>query len=204
MKKYLCFFFILLLNSCVSQETKKADFLFDVKKGARNAYEYDFILTQELVDQFQMIDLSKGYDSLYIRVWYHYSRDIRVQVFDIYKANSEWKSAYNLVLRNDIKDTPSVIFRNVEVKKDYHKIDSLYQKIKTLGIMTLPTESSIPNYRAANDGAMVFVEVATKNSFRIYSYGNPRLNPDISEANKIGEIMKEIDKYFQIKKVWDF
>jgi len=73
---------------------------------------------------------------------------------------------------------------------------SLWEKLETLGILTLPDASTLPNVKRFLDGITYIVEINDGGSYRTYMY-NDLEHQDFSEAKQMIEIIKTLQDEFQ-------
>ncbi len=142
-----------------------------------------------------------GYDSIAIRLWYGYGT-AEIDVVEIRKHCDGWVGEYAKII-NYLEN--GKVYNKIGKKKFlYPKSgwDFFTKKIFGLGIMTLPDFGDIPDYNPASDGMWIDVEIATKESYRVYTYLQPGTKKsDIKEANTLETFLKLIEKEFDFKPV---
>jgi hypothetical protein len=159
--------------------------------------------TIEISKSANLVNLRNGFDSLYIRIFYEYSFEPTYQIIEIYKDQKSWK-AYYTVATEKYKKGDSV----PDVKKVIHKLtpisswEKFTQDLFQLQILTLPDGWSTPSYMergSVSDGNSVFLELSSKKMYRLYGYDNPSSHPDNSEARKMLEIIRFLEKELGVK-----
>jgi hypothetical protein len=157
----------------------------------------------ETVKSANLVNLRNGFDSLYIRIFYEYSFEPTYQIIEIYKDQKSWK-AYYTIATEKYKKGDSV----PDVKKVIHKLTPISswgkftQELFQLKILTLPDGWSTPSYMergSVSDGNSVFLELSSKKMYRLYGYDNPSSHPDNSEARKMLEIIRFLEKRIRSK-----
>jgi hypothetical protein len=198
-------------TSIVKEILIESDYNFDkTKKNFQKVLPYikgkpNSIIASsfETVKSANLVNLRNGFDSLYIRIFYEYSFEPTYQIIEIYKDQKSWK-AYYTVATEKYKKGDSV----PDVKKVIHKLtpisswEKFTQDLFQLQILTLPDGWSTPSYMergSVSDGNSVFLELSSKKMYRLYGYDNPSSHPDNSEARKMLEIIRFLEKELGVK-----
>ena len=144
--------------------------------------------------------LENGYDSIAIRLWYHYAGPI-TEMVEIRKHCEGWVAQFVTIKRHiEKEDTIVSIINDRVIKAPSSGWDIFTKKLFSLNITTLPDFGEIPNYDAANDGNAVDVEISTNKYYRLYSYLGPITKPEIKEAKDLEDIMELIEDEFGVKR----
>jgi hypothetical protein len=120
--------------------------------------------------------LEKGFDSVQVRIWYGCPLGPGDLLIILKNSKSKWeaevcKIAYPQTWKHWGDSIARITFKG-SPKSGWTKfINQLFD----LSILTLPDEKQLKNlhYGIPTDGCWVEVEIATKNSYRQYGYGNP-------------------------------
>lgn len=156
----------------------------------------------------ELKDLSKGFDSLFIRISYSFVESDSSQKVEIFydKQNKQRKATiYNLLI-NYSPGFDSIIGVNKEVLdvKPKSGWQTLITRLNASDIQTLPDFEKIEKYEVPMDGSGVVVEIATRNSYRMYTYISPGLNKQfIAPAKKMCEILKIIEDELGFQQLGD-
>jgi hypothetical protein len=173
-----------------------------VNKQGKLSYMYSY--TREYLAKCSLLELEKGYDSLAIRLWFHYSFDRRIQIVELKKKNKQWNAEFILLTENYDKND-SLISVSQEIiynKKPASGWDSFMRELLLLNITTLPCDADIPEYNSPMDGAGVCVEIATIEKYRFYDYSSPSYNVEnIWQAKNMVLIMELIEGEFDFKRI---
>jgi hypothetical protein len=172
----LAILFSLLCNSCDSitpgrENCSMSDSLTsDVPVNRTDSTSVNIKNRIELLAGLTRIDT--GFNGLQIRIWYSYSSDVEHLILLI-DSNNHWSGSLNTL--RYVHDRGNLISVSRTIKEIFPQsgwtmfIDSL----KTMGILTLPDMSTIPNYESGTDGNWLTVEFANCRKYRYYSYQSP-------------------------------
>lgn len=192
-------------------------FRFDFRK--KNG-QLDSALYRERLRFDSLLELSNlfdGFDSVQIRL--HYGGAMTGErLVKLYCTGGKWQaevSKLRIEFNKGYEDSVNVRF---EKRFHYEKTttfcnpvsgwDKFIRDIFSLGVLTLPEQEDIHeiNPGAYADGVGVSVEVATKNVYRLYGYGEPyqdMYKKYWQEKNMAG-ILKLVDKEFGQPQLWDY
>ena len=134
------------------------------------------------LEKLELKDLRISKDSLNIRIWQTH------EVFTINRADESTLSNYKIHTTNK-----ELVFKsfNLEDSISQNILDSLLDA----SIMTLKNE----NYRGI-DGSFVFIEISTKNNYKVVSYWSP--NPERSnDCKTVVQVIDMLDKAIDSKKL---
>lgn len=200
---------IWLISSCNSQTntnqplTIKKDIPLN-KRGKPYSYYNNKSKVEEKIGIYT---LENGFDSIQIRIWYGYAFNDSAQLVILKNSKSIWSGeflslVYNL---NDKDNFLKSISKSSVIKEPLKGWDSLITLLNKYQITTLPDDSKINGYPDMTDGDGVVVEIATKKSYRIYSYKQPSMVKDkISEANQMEKILRVIENEFSFPRLRKF
>ena len=198
-----CIFFV--INSCTHREKsvilKESDKQEVTKIIPPNKYGgnyFPYKLVQKTIKSTKLNLLDKGYDSIFIRLWYVYR--FNFQVIDLKKSNGKWSAEIHYIELGNVNDKLEVIKTNsinITPKSDWN---IFIGKLFSLNILTLPDDSELPDYGFGTDGAFVTVEIATRSKYRIYSYSEPIMHLKIPEAANMENIMILIEQELGVKR----
>lgn len=200
--KVTCYFAFLFLLSCnFAQEKKKNEKYHsrdmhirvqkDIPRMPNGKLDILYLLKEQSEKVAGFESLENGFDSLKIRFWFGYSFSEKEQVIEMELINKEWHGSLYDLTNHYTKDLDSIISVTKTTNKVMPKsgwpifVDSLVK----LDILTLPSFHKIPGYSIPTDGSDVSIEIATKNSYRIYYYTSPSVNQGIPEVQKILKII---------------
>jgi hypothetical protein len=208
---------IVFLTTCSSQNTNdnKEDFKQIVKDSIIKDIPMNSIGKPEFMYQYIRIwekdnnlpNIENGVDSLEVRFWYHSFVGDTLQLIRIVHDLDKWIAKdYNFWI-----DT-AVYWKNTASKEAYRsKIiellpkggwNNFIPKVFSLGLKTLPTDSRIKNYKCDRPINFIHFEVATKNSYRLYSYCEPLANSkNIKEAKNVIDILELVEKELGFKPI---
>ncbi len=197
-------------NSCtysekpaLTKEPDKQEIIKIIPKNKNGASYYPYKMVQKDAKRIGLISLDKGYDSLFIRLWYVYRATM--QVTDLKKSDGKWSAGFHTMKFGVIEDRLDVIETNstyISPKSDWN---IFMNKLFSLNLLELPDDSELPDYKSlVNDAAFVIVEVATKERYKIYSYGEISDHLEFPQVVKMENIMKLIEEEFGIKRTEDF
>lgn len=147
--------------------------------------------------------IENGYQDLQIRIWV--SSGLRstdtTQLFIFKKHNSNITGElYFYTMSVTIDSEPFNINKNIIKIHPKSGWAVFMDSLQNSGIYTLPDDSKLKGYVFSADGYGIRVEIATKNTYRIYSYADYDNNIDaFVEARKILQLLKLLQKEFSIK-----
>ena len=147
--------------------------------------------------------LQAGYDSIQIRIWY--PKTMGRSIIIIRKHDQKWQAfLYTVNYENSVGSDSTGKVQNYSQKEIFPKIswEELMKRIFSLGIESLPDMDEIPEYdRGGIDGFTYNFEIATKQSYRFYSYWMPySYSNKLWQAKRIVEILKLIKDQFDLDK----
>jgi hypothetical protein len=156
---------------------------------------------------FDLVDMTNGVDSIAIRLWYLYANNTDLQVVELFRHNNDWVaklSTFKYKYYDD--DSVIVVSKNVRNSKPKSGWDKCLGKLFSYDLLTLPTCYTVPRYQINQiANKQVRVEIATPDSYKLYSYLSPLLNePYVAEAKKMESIMRTIEDEFSFKRVEPF
>lgn len=113
----------------------------------------------------RQVDLPKG--SLEIRIWVGFGLT-PLEGFRLRRDGRQWKGLY---AREGFGEKWPLTVKPVLPKTSW---DALWKQIETLGVLSLPDSSTLPNEVLAFDGISYVVEFNDGETYRTYQYGNPQ------------------------------
>lgn len=166
---------------------------------------------QNLEKKLGLYSIENGFDSIQIRIWYQYSLSINRQLVVLKCQNSKWTGEFydykvfdlsyhnNTTNLNGYESVDSIHFNVVE-KNPIWGWDDFINKLFKLEVLSIKDYSLIEGYELGTDGNGVFIEIATKNFYKIYTYPTPIVyKRKITEAGLIEEILSLIQTNFSFK-----
>jgi hypothetical protein len=221
----LAVIFLFVLISCkekdrptqmVAQLNPTDTFLFEFPKRngvVDSSFHNEYLLFQKSVG---LQYLEKGFDSIQIRLWYGGSfTGHRIVILS--NKNGKWiaelsKVTYTINPNYKRKSSDNyweeyIPSRNIEYKTPKSGWEKFIKELFRLNILTLPNEDDIKGFKRADytDGSGILGEIATKNVYRAYSYGE--MDSDLEkyeQLQNISHILKLIDEEFGLEKLWDY
>lgn len=152
----------------------------------------------EMEKKMGLKSIENGYDSLEIRFWYGVAFRDTLQLLILRDSESAWSARLcflGLIYDSSGRSLVSVT-QDGKAIKPRSGWPHLCNRLFGLHILNLPDSRSIPEYRSANDGYGVTIEIATRSIYRIYNYSNFNGQPGIKEAKKIEQIMELLENEF--------
>ena len=155
------------------------------------------------------VDLPAG--SMEIRVWIIPALSFP-HVLRFFYHDGEWSGFYasenyfvglyfyqNQHLLN--KEQKIVYQKKHETAKPFYQLTpktswpELWEKVKALGILTLPDSSTLPNHKFVRDGVSYVVEIKDGAHYRVYRYSNP-FDQEWPEAKALLKILETFSEEF--------
>ncbi len=141
-------------------------------------------------------------DTLEVRVWLF---DNFLTGFRFYRIDGKWTGLradqFWFILKaheNNMPDAAKLLAERqpLQIVTPQTAWTSLWEKLETLGILTLPDSTTLPNGKMVLDGVTYVVEINDGGHYRTYMYGNPQLQ-DWPEARQMQEIINTLEEEFQ-------
>lgn len=140
--------------------------------------------------------LNKGTKGVEIRVWFEYELQTFGELVVMRKKGKKWKGEYYRY--EEKKATKKHILGKVssyKKKKAKPQIGwiSLINELEENDIYSLPGEKRAKNHLPNRDGVTYIIEVATRDSYRFYSYWCPdsKTGEEAEKMSKITELVRE-------------
>jgi len=174
-------------------------FLYERPKQDPN----DSQMQKRALRYLKLESLEKGFDSIQIRIWYGCPLGPG-ELLVVLKSNKEkWgaevcKIVYPATYQRWGDSITRIIFKDSPKSGWIKFINRLFD----LSVLSLPDEKQLKNlhYSVPMDGCGVDIEIATKNVYRKYGYGNPDIyDAEFLEAKNILSILKLINEEFGIR-----
>ena len=173
----------------------------DLPRGDSDLMTSQYRDIQEGNKYLRQEDLSKGFDSIRVRVIYYWGLD-SLQFIDFYKSDKKWEGFYTVIDLNGHIQIDSLSVINAQWKKIMP--ESGWENFTS----TLFSKQilSLPNFKEIEDkgivtvgyGSAVWVEIATKCNYRLYSYSFLNLNKHYPEVQKMYNIIDYLTKEFGV------
>ncbi|MBX9734584.1 MAG: hypothetical protein K2X37_11035 [Chitinophagaceae bacterium] len=147
--------------------------------------------------------LENGFNTEEFRIWFANSSS-REQLIVLKNISGKWAAEFYLLTYNYDTATNKLqsINKEVERKKPISSWQSFIDNLFLLGVTKLPDMSKLDNYQIGFDGKTITVEFANKNTYRIYSYWEPKANQDkVPEAKKIELISELLERELSFKRL---
>ncbi len=189
---FICFLF----SSCIENETKEdetsnIDVFYEVKKNAAT--------------ELNLNKLENGIESFELRLWSKFEVFNLGHVMIIKRINNHWTCLdYTYIeSRKEVFDyITDFTIDTFWVKKKQPKSGwrSIFTEIKKEGIYDLPTQSKIDGWEHnICDGITFYIEFATKNKYKFYSYNCPDVYEDnFKECKHMTNILEVFDEEFGV------
>jgi hypothetical protein len=228
MKKFLFIFLvteILILTSCQQPDTTATQihnlntsdtfrFEFPKRNGAIDSFliKSNFFYEKHL----KLISLKKGFDSIQIRIWYGGALAGQ-RMISLTNKNGEWVAEISTLNSYDNPDYKRGVSsydemylpsRTIEYKTPKSGWKKFVNELFKLNILTLPNEEDIEGLKRTADyadGCGAFFEIATKNVYRVFTYGE--MDPDLEkyeQLQNVSQILNIVDEEFGLEKLWDY
>lgn len=194
----ICLFSTLLFIRCQTKSSgdqtinsRTDTFSVNIPKNVygKNIYfSYDSMLARKL----NLDDLTKGYDSIQVRIWMNYGLLIRQNVLVIKNNSAEWSA--ELVTMNVRGD--SILEKHISKIIPKSGWKQLTKKLIDFNSLSIQDMSLIPGIKSGGGDLPVYsFEVCTKSFYRFYSYDDPKLikkkNADIKNVDAILTLLDE-------------
>jgi hypothetical protein len=167
-------------------------------------------------EYFGVENVSNGYDSLFIRIWYMPPMaPLEIPIVTIKRANGKWAGSVCKIMMKLVQDTSRTATRDDVVISPF-KIKSkavtpksgwrnLIRKMEELKLFILPTMKQIPGLQdGVLDGDTFVVEIATVDEYRSYQYHVPEHFADrYWQAESMVSILDLIDVELGVPWNWD-
>ena len=152
--------------------------------NGQKGYFYESI--RESSEVLGLRDLQKGVDSLEIRIWFFRAkRDRTFGKLHIYSYENGW---------NGQASYGSTTLVEILPKSGWN---SFISKLLKKNIMTLQNQRDIEGFNLMIfDGDTYCVEVASKDTYRFYSYNSPDMTKKYKDARKMNRILRLIKREF--------
>ena len=187
---------------------------FPQKRGLFDSSLYNYIVNRE--KELNLTSLDKGFDSIQIRISYGGSF-VGERLVILSNKDNKWTAEVSKIITSvnrGFEDSLNADFwdqysltRTIHYKMPKSGWSKFIKKLFNLNILTLPDEANIKDFSrmAATDGSGILVEVATKNIYRAYTYGEmDSYNQNHSEMMNISQILKFVDEELGLDKLWDY
>jgi hypothetical protein len=135
-------------------------------------------------------DLLKG--SLEIRVWVGFGLS-PLEGIRLRRDGKQWSGLH---AREGFGEKWPMSVKPVSPKTGW---DELWKQVESLGILTLPDSSTLPDEALVLDGESYVFEISDGETYRTYRYGNPQFQK-WPEAKQIIEIVKTLYAELLLKK----
>ncbi len=194
------------INTSNSLEFDIDTFVQDIPREKNGDFDFAYRTKDTIEKRVGLIDLSKGYDSVFIRLYYSYSLSEISQMVEIFydKKIESWQSKIHTLLFEYSTNGDSLINVKDSVVQASPKSgwQVMMKKLNSFDMIDLPDCSMLENYALPMDGDGVMVQVATNKKYRMYSYTMPVLYKNlIPEAKKMYKILYVIQDELGFKQI---
>lgn len=198
-----------IICSCQDKKNVRLDtdtLIRELPKEKNGDIAFEYKTKDTLEKRIGLPDLSNGYDSVFIRLYYSYSSSNISQLVEIFydKKNEEWQSRIHTLKFEYSINGDSLLNVKDSVRSSMPKSgwQVMMKKINSLDIFNLPDFRTFESYELPMDGAAVTVQVATKKKYRMYSYIMPILSKNsIIDAKKMVDILHVIEDELGFKQL---
>jgi hypothetical protein len=210
MKIYTGFLFLILtITSCNSALSDQNSSILNeggvIRQIPRDKRTESYrSLKSDVENKLGLYALENGFDSLEIRIWLGYAGTDKEQLIIIKNDSKQWLSSIHLLTYVYIINRDSLTARSDSINNKVPKIGfaRLIDSLNYWKVSSLPDMSDVPNYQTSIDGSAITVEIATKKSYRIYTYQNPYFQQDkFEEARNIERIIEILEREFDFKRL---
>lgn len=191
--KTIILFFILSLLSCINKsdhECKSINgFIKDIPV-VHNKLPLGYIYALQISDQMNLSDISNGYDSLQIRVWFPTEKDGSHLLLILKRTANKWNMKAYKYLADYTNQNPEIIsYKKISAqpKNSWDLIINAVDKIKILEVKDF-REIENYDYNSTHPAHYTF-EVATCSSYRYFEIPDPEKNRSVPEAKKVLEFV---------------
>jgi len=135
--------------------------------------------------------LSSGFDSIQIRIWRHSTMSANRKLIMFWNTDNQWHSGiFNLrfVFTGNVREF-SIKKMPIGLTTPKSGWPTFKNFLLTSDIAILPDISTLQGYVPSTDSDYIIVEIAKRDSYRIYSY---------TDINAYKERMDEVKKFSQI------
>lgn len=148
-------------------------------------------------DSLRLDTLENGYNTLQIRLWAAPPFGYRQQVFILKKQQGQYSARLVTFTPRLSPKRDSLLGYSMYEQFPLISIDwdKFMHALNNCNIATLPDQTTLLNYTHPLDGVNYIVEVATQNSYRLYTYHEPGMNLQIKEAAAMVKITHLISEY---------
>ena len=174
----------------------------DIPLNGRGEKVLGYRFLRQMENKLDLYDISKGYDSIQLRIWYSYAFHDIGQVIILTYEGDEWTAdlcTYKFAKKiNGRFDTLSTFKKGLPKSGWNFFIPRLYE----LEVLTLPDLDKISGTMVISDGDVFTVEFGTKSKYRMYQYVDPSDFQDTwREAKQMERILQIIEWEFNFKRV---
>lgn len=156
-----------------------------------------YYFAREMEEKLNLENITMGFDSLQLRIWYSYAADDSGQLVLLKYQNDRWSGrlcTYIFPNSNAGQEDTVATFTNGFPKSGW---GSLLSQLHKLDIFVLPDMDKINHDIVIVHGDAITVEYATKSKYRLYQYVNPRRYQDKwKEARMMENILQVIENEF--------
>jgi hypothetical protein len=191
------------LDSQNGQNLKtSANIICEIPIDKKGRYSIDYREDKIIASLLNLDSLEIGYDSLQIRIWFDYSLAIKKHLVVIKNNLSKWSSELYTYTYNS--KGKSVEIKKTEPLTQVTDLQRLKEQLFALQIMNLPNAETIPDLEGGLDGTTYNIEIATKKSYRYYSYWSPETTQNEHwQSNNMVKIIELLEHEFNFKRSQD-
>jgi hypothetical protein len=186
----------------VTQLNPTDTFLVDIPRPKNKEIDSFQIEINKRNERYLALEsIEKGFDSIQVRIFYACINTPRLFII-LKNTGKKWKAELCRIVYpknwQNWGDSVSRMTINGSPKSGWTKFISQLFELK---VLTLPTDDNIPGFKreSVTDGCWAEVEIATKNTYRYYSYDNPDLY-NYPQTKNILLILELINNEFEMKK----
>jgi hypothetical protein len=159
---------------------------------------YTYLVDHQKAAQLKLDPLELGFDSLEIRIWLDYSLAINNQLIVLTRKDGQWKGRFiTIAIKQNLRGDSELVVHSSNVavvpKMGW---EIFIKELFALGITTLPDGPG-----GGEDGIGYDIEVATRNTYRFYSYWSPEITEHKDPGSKkMVSIIHLLEQAFQFKR----
>lgn len=201
MRITLLFFSAYLLFACNDQPGNASKPLIANERPQNFQSDFDSGVLKSLNlirDSLKIDAIDSGYDSLQLRIWVTNNFLRHQSVFILKCSNGGWYCSLINYKPVYFRSTDSL----VEFKKDVKPISqatmntNFVDTILSIDYFGFRDYKLIPGYVLPQDPLLITVEIASKWRYKLIQLPSPSVNPNVTEAKKMNEILEKINSEF--------
>lgn len=161
-------------------------------------------LLENFLDLSGLCDIKNGYNGIYIRIYVSTLKCDSLHIITFNKSLGDWEANIYYCLLG-YGPSQKVLLKKVTINHVYSNPKSGWnmfsKKLLNSGILTMRGYDKIENYITNTEDDVVKVEIATKETYRLYEYPNLDGNKrEFEDAIKMDSILLMVESEFPFKR----